>query len=460
MDAPGAALAAMWTPRGVIGLTDRWRSRLFTLLVGANGSETTTLPSGTRVVSPDLAFALVITDANIELHALGAAVEPRVLGRLQPGRNVVDAAWSPYAERVALLLGPASDPRLQIFDVKTGASFEVSFRGRPAIGGILWHGDDRLLYSEDGIWSLVLPRGSHTESGARELPEPAERRVAIGNRAEHFELIGSNGTQVLARRIASRVELVRVHEGAKEVMPCTDDLVRVKGMTPDNARIAIECTGNVGVVDWKTQQYTTVGNAEDVIATDGDRILLVSGNELFQVTGKDRRRVTTLPPSTDRRILACAQAGGACVLVSWGGTTPELRMLKGDVLGPPLGVTLSYRILDVAVSPDGNQLAFAGRGSSYVDVANLTTGAVTALALPADWACTGSTVVAWAKDGALLASQSCQGGLSRLVERAPNGKSRTVFEGEGTITGFTPAKRDVYLNIRHDASELVVIDKL
>jgi WD40 repeat protein len=452
----------MWTPRGVIALFDRWRSRMTTLIVSdtANGSATTTLPSGTRSVSPDLAFALVIANSNIELHALGAAVEPRVLGRLQPGRNVVETAWSPYTNRLALLVGPASDPRLQIYEIATGDSFEVSFRGRTNIGSILWHGDDRLLYSEDGIWSLLLPREPHTITGARELPEPAERRVATGDRAEHFELVASNGTQVLARRVATNTELVRVRDGDKEVLPIAADLVRVKGMTRDNARIALECASDVGIVTWKSQAYTRVGNVDDVIAADGDRILLVQGNELFEVSDHDRRRVTTLPASTDRRILACAPTGGTCALVSWGGATPELRLLHGDELGPPLGVTVSYRISDVAVSPDGKQLAFAGGGTSSIDIVDMSTGAVKTAPLPADWACTGTTLVGWSSGGALVASQSCQGGLSRLVERAADGKTRMVFEGEGTITGFTLSKRDVYMNLRHDASELVVIDKL
>lgn len=134
-------------------------------------------------------------------------------------------------------------------------------------------------------------------------------------------------------------------------------------------------------------------------------------------------------------------------------------MLRGDELGPPHHFALAYRLRDVAVSPDGTQLAFAG-GPSSVDVANVATGRVRPISLSPDLRCGETTVVALGTDGALFASQSCQGGVSRLVERAADGKTRTVFEGDGAITGFTVAKREVYLDIRHDASELVVIEGL
>lgn len=66
----------------------------------------------------------------------------------------------------------------------------------------------------------------------------------------------------------------------------------------------------------------------------------------------------------------------------------------------------------------------------------------------------------WTPDGQLLAAQTCGDTGSRLVRHAGSGVGQVVFETGGVVTGLLSTGADVYLNMRDEVAELVVIDGL
>ncbi len=129
-------------------------------------------------------------------------------------RTVLDHAWSPGGDEIAVLTRQGDRPRLEVVPAPLGGRSRLSLELSAGLSVVDWVGDLVFLEAPDGLWTLDLTTGEQA---------PVPLRDGEFEFRRHFDLSADGGTLVFSALRGGRENLWAQTLPDGELEPLTDD---------------------------------------------------------------------------------------------------------------------------------------------------------------------------------------------------------------------------------------------